>query len=138
MPGISLLNNNLFTTSQEPSRIAGSWIIGFLFLLLLWMVDQGIADRFKAARRPPAIRLGIQILVNLLLIGLFVDFVRPLDALRLDTHTPVSLAYAKLLLASLIILSILATLASLAEKEDILLANAELQNENLRASFEVL
>ena len=138
MPGISLLNNNLFTTSQEPSRIAGSWIIGFLFLLLLWMVDQWIADRFKAARRPPAIRLGIQILVNLLLIGLFVDFVRPLDALRLDTHTPLSLAYAKLLLASLIILSIQATLASLAEKEDILLANAELQNENLRARFEVL
>ena len=138
MPGISLLNNNLFTTSQEPSRIAGSWIIGFLFLLLLWMVDQWIADRFKAARRPPAVRLGIQILVNLLLIGLFVDFVRPLDALRLDTHTPVSLAYAKLLLASLIILSIQATLASLAEKEDILLANAELQNENLRARFEVL
>jgi LytS/YehU family sensor histidine kinase len=138
MPGISLLNNNLFTTSQEPSRIAGSWIIGFLFLLLLWMVDQWIADRFKAARRPPAIRLGIQILINLLLIGLFVDFVRPLDALRLDTHTPLSLAYAKLLLASLIILSIQATLASLAEKEDILLANAELQNENLRARFEVL
>ena len=138
MPGISLLNNNLFTTSQEPSRIAGSWIIGFLFLLLLWMVDQWIADRFKAARRPPAIRLGIQILVNLLLIGLFVDFVRPLDALRLDTHTPLSLAYAKLLLASLIILSIQATLASLAEKEDILLANAALQNENLRARFEVL
>jgi len=138
MPGISLLNNNLFTTSQEPSRIAGSWIIGFLFLLLLWMVDQWIADRFKAARRPPAVRLGIQILVNLLLIGLFVDFVRPLDALRLDTHTPVSLAYAKLLLASLIILSIQATLASLGEKEDILLANAELQNENLRARFEVL
>jgi two-component system LytT family sensor kinase len=138
MPGISLLNNNLFTTSQEPSRIAGSWIIGFLFLLLLWMVDQWIADRFKAARRPPAIRLGIQMLINLLLIGLFVDFVRPLDALRLDTHTPLSLAYAKLLLASLIILSIQATLASLAEKEDILLANAELQNENLRARFEVL
>jgi LytS/YehU family sensor histidine kinase len=138
MPGISLLNNNLFTTSQEPRRIAGSWIIGFLFLLLLWMIDQWIADRFKAARRPPAIRLGIQILVNLLLIGVFVDFVRPLDALRLDTHTPLSLAYAKLLLASLIILSIQATLASLAEKEDILLANAELQNENLRARFEVL
>jgi LytS/YehU family sensor histidine kinase len=138
MPGISLLNNNLFTTSQEPSRIAGSWIIGFLFLLLLWMIDQWIADRFKAARRPPAIRLGIQMLINLLLIGLFVDFVRPLDALRLDTHTPLSLAYAKLLLASLIILSIQATLASLAEKEDILLANAELQNENLRARFEVL
>jgi LytS/YehU family sensor histidine kinase len=138
MPGISLLNNNVFNTSQEPGRIAGSWVIGFLFLLLLWMIDQWIADRFKAAKRPPAIRLGIQILVNLLLIGIFVDFVRPLDALRLDTHAPVSLAYAKLLLASLIILSIQATLASLAEKEDILLANAELQNENLRARLEVL
>jgi LytS/YehU family sensor histidine kinase len=138
MPGISLLNNNVFNTSREPSRIAGSWIIGFLFLLLLWMIDQWIADRFKAAKRPPAFRLGIQILVNLLLIGIFVDFVRPLDALRLDTHAPISLAYAKLLLASLIILSIQATLASLAEKEDILLANAELQNENLRARFEVL
>jgi two-component system, LytTR family, sensor kinase len=138
MPGISLLNNNVFNTSQEPSRIAGSWIIGFLFLLLLWMIDQWIADRFKAAKRPPAIRLSVQILVNLLLIGIFVDFVRPLDALRLDTHAPISLAYAKLLLASLIILSIQATLASLAEKEDILLANAELQNENLRARFEVL
>ena len=138
MPGISLLNNNLFTTTQEPSRIAGSWIIGFLFLLLLWMIDQWIADRFKAAKRPPGIRLCIQILINLLLIGIFVEFVRPLDALRLDTHAPLSLAYAKLLLASLIILSIQATLASLAEKEDILLANAELQNENLKARFEVL
>ena len=138
MPGISLLNNNLFTTTQEPSRIAGSWIIGFLFLLLLWMIDQWIADRFKAAKRPPGIRLCIQILINLLLIGIFVGFVRPLDALRLDTHAPLSLAYAKLLLASLIILSIQATLASLAEKEDILLANAELQNENLKARFEVL
>ncbi len=138
MPGISLLNNNLFTTSQEPGRIAGSWIIGFLFLLLLWMIDQWIADRFKAAKRPPAICLGIQILVNLLLIGVFVEFVRPLDALRLDTHTPLSLAYAKLLLASLIILSVQATLASLEEKEDIQLANAELQNENLKARFEVL
>ena len=138
MPGISLLNNNLFTTRQEPSRIAGSWIIGFLFLLLLWMIDQWIADRFKAAKRPPGIRLCIQILVNLLLIGIFVEYVRPLDALRLDTHAPLSLAYAKLLLASLIILSIQATLASLAEKEDILLANAELQNENLKARFEVL
>ena len=138
MPGISLLNNNLFTTTQEPSRIAGSWIIGFLFLLLLWMIDQWIADRFKAAKRPPGIRLCIQTLINLLLIGIFVEFVRPLDALRLDTHAPLSLAYAKLLLASLIILSIQATLASLAEKEDILLANAELQNENLKARFEVL
>ena len=138
MPGISLLNNNLFTTTQEPSRIAGSWIIGFLFLLLLWMIDQWIADRFKAAKRPPGIRFCIQILVNLLLIGIFVEYVRPLDALRLDTHAPLSLAYAKLLLASLIILSIQATLASLAEKEDILLANAELQNENLKARFEVL
>jgi two-component system, LytTR family, sensor kinase len=138
MPGISLLNNNLFINAPEPSRIAGSWIIGFLFLLLLWMIDQWIADRFVAARRPPVIRLGTQILINLLLIGAFVSFIRPLDALRLDTHAPMSVAYAKLLLASFIILSIQATLASLAEKEDILLANAELQNENLRARFEVL
>jgi two-component system LytT family sensor kinase len=138
MPGISLLNNNVFTGAVDPRRVAGSWIIGFLFLLLLWALDQWIADRFKAAKRPPAIRLGTQTLVNLLLITLLVNFSGFLDNLRLDTHSTPTLAFIKLLLASLIILSVQATLASLSEKEDILLANAKLQNENLRTRFEVL
>jgi two-component system LytT family sensor kinase len=138
MPGISLLNNNVFTGAVEPRRVAGSWMIGFLFLLLLWAIDQWIADRFKAAKRPPALRLGVQTLVNFLLISLLVNFSGFLDKIRLDAHAVPSLAVLKLLLASLIILSVQATLASLAEKEDILLANAELQNENLRTRFEVL
>jgi two-component system LytT family sensor kinase len=140
MPGISLLNSNLFTTGEDPRKIAGSWLIGFLFLWLLWAIDQSIADRFKTAKRPPIACLALQTLVNLLLIGLFVhfNFSGLLDNFKVGTHSSVSLALIKLLLASFVILSIQATLASLAEKEDILLANAELQNENLRARFEVL
>lgn len=138
MPGISLLNNNVFTGAVEPRRVAGSWLIGFLFLLLLWAIDQWIADRFKTAKRPPALRLAVQMLTNIVLISLLVNFSGFLDKIRLDTHAVPSLAFLKLLLASLIILSVQATLASLAEKEDILLANAELQNENLRTRFEVL
>ncbi len=140
MPGISLLNSNLITAGEDPRKIAGSWLIGFLFLLLLWSIDQRIADRLKAAKRSPVLQLTIQTLVNLLLIGLFVhfNFSGLLDNFKLGTHSSVSLALIKLLLASFVILSIQATLASLAEKEDILLANAELQNENLRTRFEVL
>jgi len=137
MPGISLLNTNVFSATVEPRRIIGSWLTGFTFLLLLWAVDQWIADRFKKARRPPALRLGIQTLVNVLLILAFIRFVDLLD-FHINIQTSHTLSFIKLTLASLVILSVQATLASLAEKEDILLANAELQNENLRTRFEVL
>jgi len=136
MPGISLLNNNVFTANVEPRRIIGSWIIGFIFLLLLWAVDQWIADRFKRPKR--ALRFSIQTLVNLILIIGFIRLVDFLDDFHINIHSNYTLAFIKLALASLVILSIQATLASLAEKEDILLANAELQNENLRTRFEVL
>ncbi|HUB59745.1 MAG TPA: histidine kinase, partial [Puia sp.] len=136
MPGISLLNTNIYTNGVEPRRIIGSWLSGFIFLLLLWAVDQWIADRFKN-RRPGAIRLTIQTLVNLILIMGFMRLIDLLD-FHINANTPPVLSFIKLALASLIILSIQATLASLAEKEDILLANAELQNENLRTRFEVL
>lgn len=135
MPGISLLNSNVFTANVEPRRIIGSWIIGFIFLLLLWAVDQWIADRAKAH---PALRFGIQTFVNLILIIAFIRFVDLLDDFHINIHSNYTLSFIKLALASLVILSIQATLASLAEKEDILLANAELQNENLRTRFEVL
>jgi two-component system LytT family sensor kinase len=140
MPGISLLNSNLFTSGEEPRKIAGSWLLGFVFLLMLWAIDQWIADRFKAAKGSPAVRFGLQTVINLLLIGLFVhfNFSGLLDTFKVGSHSSVSLAFLKLVLASLVILSIQATLASLAEKEDILLTNAELQNENLRTRFEVL
>lgn len=136
MPGISLLNNNVFVTNVEPRRVIGSWIIGFLFLLLLWAVDQWIADRFKKGRR--ALRLFIQTLVNLILILAFIRFMDLLDDFHINLRSNFALSFIKLGLASFIILSVQATLASLAEKEDILLANAELQNENLRTRFEVL
>jgi two-component system LytT family sensor kinase len=136
MPGISLLNNNVFSANVEPRRVIGSWILGFFFLLLLWAIDQWIADRFKNAR--PALTFTVQTLVNLILIIGFIHFVNLLDDLHINIHSTLILAFIKLALASLIILSIQATLASLAEKEDIQLANAELQNENLRTRFEVL
>jgi two-component system LytT family sensor kinase len=147
MPGISLLNTNIYSNGVEPRRIISSWLSGFIFLLLLWAVDQWIADRFAHAKRPtpavasakarPAVRLTIQTLVNLILI---IGFMRVIDLLdfHVNANTPPVLSFIKLALASLVILSIQATLASLAEKEDILLANAELQNENLRTRFEVL
>jgi two-component system LytT family sensor kinase len=148
MPGISLLNSNVFSADVEPRRVIGSWIMGFIFLLLLWVIDQWIADRFNRASRPsptdpspkgrPALRFTVQTIVNLILIIGFIHFVNLLDDLHLNIHSTLVLAFIKLALASLIILSIQATLASLAEKEDILLANAELQNENLRTRFEVL
>jgi two-component system LytT family sensor kinase len=148
MPGISLLNNNVFTANVEPRRIIGSWIIGFFFLLLLWAVDQRIANRFNRSKRTatperpakahPAIRFTIQTLVNLVLIIAFIRLVDLLDDFHINIHSNYTLSFIKLALASLVILSIQATLASLAEKEDILLANAELQNENLRTRFEVL
>jgi LytS/YehU family sensor histidine kinase len=137
MPGISLLNTNVFSATVEPRRIIGSWLTGFTFLLLLWAVDQWIADRFKKARRSPALRLSIQTLVNILLILAFIRLVDFLD-FHINIQTSHTLSFIKLTLASLVILSVQATLASLAEKEDILLANAELQNENLRTRFEVL
>ena len=135
MPGISLLNNNVFTANVEPRRIIGSWIMGFIFLLLLWAVDQWIANRVKTR---PALRLTIQTFVNLILILAFIRLVDLLDDFHINIHSNYTLSFIKLALASLVILSIQATLASLAEKEDILLANAELQNENLRTRFEVL
>jgi len=148
MPGISLLNNNVFSATVEPRRVIGSWLLGFFFLLLLWAIDQWIADRFNAAKRPdsPApssskavpLRLTIQMAVNLVLIVLFIRSFDALDGLRINLHSTPLLGFIKLTLASLVILSVQATLASLAEKEDILLANAELQNENLRTRFEVL
>ncbi|HTR27718.1 MAG TPA: histidine kinase [Puia sp.] len=148
MPGISLLNNNVFSANVEPRRVIGSWIMGFFFLLLLWAVDQWIADRFKNIRRDlpdgtptkanAALRFTIQTLVNLILITGFIHFVNLLDDFHINIRSNFALAFIKLALASLIILSVQATLASLAEKEDILLANAELQNENLRTRFEVL
>ncbi len=140
MPGISLLNSNLFTAGIEPRRIALSLLIAFLFLLVLWAVDQWIADWFKAAKKSSAIRFALQMIVNLLLIGAFVhvNFSGLLDSFKIGGHSTAGLSFLKLLLASFVILSIQATLASLAEKEDILLANAELQNENLRTRFEVL
>jgi two-component system LytT family sensor kinase len=140
MPGISLLNNYVFSNKLDPKRIAGNWLLGFGFLLLLWAIDQWIADRFKAARRPFLLRLALQVLVNVLLIGLFVHADRSglFNSFTLGPHSTLIVAITKLVLASFIILSIQATLAALAEKEDILLANAELQNENLRTRFEVL
>jgi sensor histidine kinase YesM len=137
MPGISLLNTNIYSNGVEPRRIISSWLSGFIFLLLLWAVDQWIADRFKKNRRPGILRLAIQTLINLILI---IGFMRLIDLLdfHLNANTSPILSFIKLALASLVILSIQATLASLAEKEDILLANAELQNENLRTRFEVL
>ena len=140
MPGISLLNNYVFSNNLDPKRIAGNWLLGFGFLLLLWAIDQWIADRFKAARRPFVLRLALQIGVDVLLIGLFVHADRSglFKSFTLGTHSTLTVAITKLVLASFIILSIQATLAALAEKEDILLANAELQNENLRTRFEVL
>jgi two-component system LytT family sensor kinase len=147
MPGISLLNSNVFSASVEPRRVIGSWIMGFFFLLLLWAVDQWIADRFTRGKRipipvppkpSPALRFTIQTLVNLILIIAFIHVVDALDDFHINIHSNFTLAFIKLALASLVILSIQATLASLAEKEDILLANAELQNENLRTRFEVL
>ncbi len=147
MPGISLLNTNVFSATVEPRRIIGSWITGFIFLLLLWAVDQWIADRFTRAKRlspaeapakaGPALRLTLQTLVNILLILAFIRFVDLLD-FHINIQSSHVLSFIKLTLASLVILSVQATLASLAEKEDILLANAELQNENLRTRFEVL
>jgi two-component system LytT family sensor kinase len=137
MPGISLLNTNVFSATVEPRRIIGSWITGFIFLLLLWAVDQWIADRFSKARRPPILRLAIQTLINLTLIIAFIRLVDLLD-FHINIQSSHILSFIKLTLASMVILSVQATLASLAEKEDILLANAELQNENLRTRFEVL
>jgi LytS/YehU family sensor histidine kinase len=137
MPGISLLNTNVFSATVEPRRIIGSWITGFIFLLLLWAVDQWIADRFSKTRRPPILRLAIQTLVNLILIIAFIRLVDLLD-FHINIQSSHILSFIKLTLASMVILSVQATLASLAEKEDILLANAELQNENLRTRFEVL
>ncbi|HEV3411493.1 MAG TPA: histidine kinase [Puia sp.] len=169
MPAISLLNNNVFSANVEPRRVIGSWIIGFFFLLLLWAIDQWIADRFNRGSRPSpaartaaaaptaaptrakrpsptetpakarrALRFTVQTLVNLILIIALISLLDLLDDLGINLRTTPLLAFVKLALASLIILSIQATLASLAEKEDILLANAELQNENLRTRFEVL
>jgi LytS/YehU family sensor histidine kinase len=150
MPGISLLNNNVFSANVEPRRVIGSWIIGFIFLLLLWAVDQWIADRFVKARRPATprhlsaprrpsfLRLLTQNVVNLILIIAFIRFVDTLEEFHLNIHSNYDLSFIKLALASFIILSVQATLASLAEKEDILLANAELLHENLRTRFEVL
>jgi two-component system, LytTR family, sensor kinase len=140
MPGISLLNNYVFSNKLDPKRIAGTWLLGFSFLLLLWAIDQWITDRFKAARQPFILRLALQIIVNVLLIGLFVYADRSglFEGFTLAPHSTLIVAITKLVLASMIILSIQATMAALAEKEDILLANAELQNENLRTRFEVL
>jgi two-component system LytT family sensor kinase len=147
MPGISLLNTNIYSNGVEPRRIISSWLSGFLFLLLLWAVDQWIADRFNRSRRSlpvegpakprAALRFTIQTVINLTLI---IGFIRLIDLLdfHLNANTSPVLSFIKLALASLVILSIQATLASLAGKEDILLANAELQNENLRTRFEVL
>lgn len=137
MPGISLLNTNIYSNGVEPRRIISSWLSGFLFLLLLWAVDQWIADRLRKNRRPGALRITIQTLVNLILIIGFIQLIDLLD-FHLNANASPVLSFIKLALASLIILSIQATLASLAEKEDIKLANAELQNENLRTRFEVL
>ena len=88
MPGISLLNSNVFSASVEPRRVIGSWIMGFFFLLLLWAVDQWIADRFNRSKRAttpespaktsPALRFTIQTLVNLILIIAFIHVVDPL------------------------------------------------------------
>ncbi|HLI92632.1 MAG TPA: histidine kinase [Puia sp.] len=154
MPGISLLNNNVFSSAVEPRRVIGSWLIGFVFLLLLWAIDQWIADRFNTANRaaepksavsrpaavhgPPALRLAVQILVNLILTVGVIRLLGAVDGLRINVHATPTLGFIKLTLASLVILSIQATLASLEEKEDILLANAQLQNENLRTRFEML
>jgi hypothetical protein len=156
MPGISLLNNNVFSSTAEPRRVIGSWLIGFTFLLLLWAIDQWIADRFNGAKRlssngakrpspneatakrPAALRLATQTIVNLVLIVGFIRLLDALDDLRINIHSTPTLGFIKLTLASAVILAVQATLASLAEKEDILLANAELQNENLRTRFEVL
>lgn len=138
MPGISLLNSNVFSSTVEPRRVVGSWLIGFTFLLLLWAIDQWIADRFKAAKRSAALRFALQTLINLILIIGFIQLLDAVDGLRINIHSTPTLAFIKLILASAVILSVQATLASLAEKEDILLANAELQNENLRTRFEVL
>ena len=120
MPGISLLNNNIFSSSVEPRRIIGSWLIGFVFLLLLWAIDRWLADRFNSAKRPPGLRLTVQILVNLMLTICFIRSLDALDDFRIDVHSTPTLGFIKLTLASLVILSVQATLASLAEKEDIL------------------
>jgi two-component system, LytTR family, sensor kinase len=147
MPGISLLNTNVFSATVEPRRIIGSWITGFIFLLLLWAVDQWIADRFARVKRlspaeapakaRPFLRLAVQTFINILLILAFIQFVDLFD-FHINIQNSHILSFIKLTLASIVILSVQATLASLAEKEDILLANAELQNENLRTRFEVL
>src|SRR5580658_8809537 len=122
MPGISLLNTNIYSNGVEPRRIISSWLSGFLFLLLLWAVDQWIADRFNRSRRSlpvegpakprAALRFTIQTVINLTLI---IGFIRLIDLLdfHLNANTSPVLSFIKLALASLVILSIQATLASL-------------------------
>ncbi|TAE58365.1 MAG: histidine kinase, partial [Bacteroidetes bacterium] len=138
MPALSLLNNVAYQ-SRDFRQIMTSWVVGGLFLFLLWWANLWISRQMKLRFRQN-VHTGyiwvFQLAASLLMIALFIGS-NP-GGVRIEVGSPWWVLSLRLLAGATMIIGIQVAVDSSSERQTMRIANIRLQNENLEARFELL
>lgn len=137
LPALNIVNNNGLRRTTDYSKLLFSWLIGALFLLIIWIVNQVISDS-AFGQRLKGVRWLLYIGVNGLCIAAMGPVLQHFSAFRLATDTPEWVLFIRLGLAVAMVLTVQSAIRAREMKDAIALQNQQLLNENLQSRFDAL
>ena len=140
LPALNILNNNIYKTQINPGRIFNVWMLLSFYLLLIWMVNSTlIQQQYFKKNAAPAFKILATLVLNFSSISGIIVFNTLVLQKNLGLEDiPIWFIFLRLIIASLIIISIQLAQISIREAQQIRIENFELQRENAEARFAVL
>ena len=140
LPALNILNNNIYKTQINPGRIFNVWMLLSFYLLLIWMVNSKlIQQQYFKKNAAPAFKILATLVLNFSSISGIIVFNTLVLQKNLGLEDiPIWFIFLRLIIASLIIISIQLAQISIREAQQIRIENFELQRENAEARFAVL
>lgn len=130
VPALNLINNDVFARDIDYRKVLTSWITGFCFLLLSWIINQALRDR--------DVKWWVYVPVNAVLILGMEPLLQLLGPYRIHGPAPVWMIVLRLVIAVLLECLVQSALKALETKDAIALYNQQLLNENLQARLDAL
>jgi two-component system, LytTR family, sensor kinase len=140
IPLIGIINYSLNKSTFSYKKIIFSWIAISLFLMIIWLANQQISERFKNDKPSRMIVLLSYFLANLVLIGLFVcmDIYIIPTSYSIGSDLGSFLFFFRVSAAAGLIIAIQNSLKLIRQRDVIKLQNQQLLNENLQARLDAL
>jgi LytS/YehU family sensor histidine kinase len=130
VPALNLVNSDVVRRVVDYRRAITSWLVGFVFLMLTWMVNQALRDRTT--------RWWVYGAVNVALILGMQPVLRVLAPFRVGGDVSPWFISIRLVMAVTLVLLFQSALKAIETKEAMALYNQQLLNENLKARFDAL